>query len=390
MAFRDHAMCSEQDFGAFEEKKGMVINVNKRRDNNFNKSIESDYDNINAETFFTGIASDYVRSEGEKLRAENEYYINNAPFPSSRGFEDRVYNRIRAVKHRRYAYIISAIAASLIVLLIGFNAISAFNRSQTASSGNLTADNFTSSDNQAADARRADSFSSRGDQAADAEHEGDSPRRDNQAADSDRADDSLNSNVRRADAERTGDSPQVGSQAEDARRADSFPSSDNQAADSERAGDSPRSDNQAADSERTDDSLSSSILIADSERADSFPYTESAVYEVITLSFELPTDCIVSDVMQDVGQTVYYIKNAKNDDIILTAEKSTDAGGTGRFDKDRLTSAGLVEIEINNTKLYAIAKADFSRFTFQKEDIIYNMTCKYDYNTLVSLCEYVL
>ncbi|MCL2059086.1 MAG: hypothetical protein FWH01_08525 [Oscillospiraceae bacterium] len=113
-------------------------------------------------------------------------------------------------------------------------------------------------------------------------------------------------------------------------------------------------------------------------------------HEMIALSFNLPPNLSITNVTQDIGQTVFHINEANSDDIVLIAEKSGAAGGTGVYDEDRLKSRGLKEIAINDTKVFAVAKADYSYLTFQSEGIIYSMACKYDYNTIIALCEYIL
>ena len=74
----------------------------------------------------------------------------------------------------------------------------------------------------------------------------------------------------------------------------------------------------------------------------------------------------------------------------MTAEKSTRIGGTANFDERLLKETGLRELEINDTKLYAVARADYSRIVFQVDGIVYDMTCAHDYRTLVELCEHIL
>ena len=113
-------------------------------------------------------------------------------------------------------------------------------------------------------------------------------------------------------------------------------------------------------------------------------------YEPIALSYSLPAHLSVADVEQDKGQTVFYIDNAEDDDIVLIAERSEQIGGSGKFDKDALQASGLRPIRINGTELYAVARADYSLVTFQSEGVIYSATCKHDYRTLISLCEYIL
>ena len=247
-------------------------------------AIATDATDANIELLLADMAVLFVTKEGEKLLEENRYYCNKAPFPISTNFDRRVLNRIRMDKYKRSTFIISSIAASILILFISFNVLLNLNKN-------------------------------------------------------------LNKN---------GDQ----SQAPNSQLADSLLDGDNEG-----------------------------------ERVDSSPNNVSSGsinFEMINLTFELPPGYSILDVKQDKGETIYHIQNPGYDNVIMTLEKSVEVGGTGVFDADMLIKSGLCEIEMNNTKLYAIAKTDFSKFVFQKEDIIYNMTCKNDYNTIISLCEYFI
>lgn len=103
-------------------------------------------------------------------------------------------------------------------------------------------------------------------------------------------------------------------------------------------------------------------------------------YELITLNVNLPQNYYVSQIKQDKEETIYYINNSANDDVILTVKKS---------DED-IEREGLKEISIKNSVAYGLAKADYSILKFEKEGNIYTLTCKYNYNTLIEISKSIL
>ena len=249
---------------------------------------------MNHEKLFAEMAKLHAEKEGERLRRENEYYIENAPFPPSRDFEKRVYAKIRAERFRRPAYAIVSIAACIMILIVSLNVLPGL---------------------------------------------------------------------------RGGGDPRGAQQAQGTQN----------------------TQNAQGTQPATRPPEESGMTSAAAPGQPGYPASAgSAGHELIKLAFKLPPNCSVADVEQDIGQTIYYIKDTQRDDIVLIAEKTVDTGGTGIYDEDRLKRRGLSKIEINDTALYAVAKTDYNYFTFQRDGIIYNLTCKYDYKTLISFCEFIL
>lgn len=98
-------------------------------------------------------------------------------------------------------------------------------------------------------------------------------------------------------------------------------------------------------------------------------------YEIIPLGFELPENFTVETVEQDVGKTIYYLQDMRLDDTVLTLERSDGF----------IVPDGLKEYEINGQTAYGTYQPDYSFLTFEKDGIVYEMTCEHDLNTLLEL-----
>lgn len=110
------------------------------------------------------------------------------------------------------------------------------------------------------------------------------------------------------------------------------------------------------------------------------PVSEKPQYEAIPLQFTLPNNFSVSAVEQDIEKTIYYLADAYQDPVIMTL-KNQDTG---------LETAGLQRLFIGNAAVYGYSCADYHLLTFEKDGLVYEMTCRYDMNTLVKLGEGIL
>lgn len=102
--------------------------------------------------------------------------------------------------------------------------------------------------------------------------------------------------------------------------------------------------------------------------------------EIIPISFTLPAHLTVTDAKLDNGKSVYYLANSRLDDIVMTMERNPQED----------VFAGLKESTINDSTVYYKYTADYSVMAFQKRDVTYVLTCKYDANTLVPLAKAIL
>ncbi|MDR3120394.1 MAG: hypothetical protein LBU58_03525 [Clostridiales bacterium] len=103
-------------------------------------------------------------------------------------------------------------------------------------------------------------------------------------------------------------------------------------------------------------------------------------YEVIPLGFTLADGFSIAGVEQDIERTIYYVADARNDDVVITLRQG---GGAAR--------AGLWALEIpiggERQAAYGVYGADYSLLTFERGGVVYEMTCKYDLNTLLGLAQ---
>ncbi len=102
-------------------------------------------------------------------------------------------------------------------------------------------------------------------------------------------------------------------------------------------------------------------------------------YEIIPLRFSLSEEFSVSHVEQDREETVYYLENTQQDDVVLALKRA-----------DQADTEGLYAISVEDQTVYGAYRADFSLLTFQKDGIVYEMSCCHDINTLLGLSQKIL
>jgi len=99
-------------------------------------------------------------------------------------------------------------------------------------------------------------------------------------------------------------------------------------------------------------------------------------FAVIPLTAPLPSGFNETGFEQDNGKSVYYIENVYRDNVVLTLEKGAlpDTGG-------------LTAITLGDTVIYGTQTGSYSLLTFQSGEVVYELTCRYDINTLLKLSE---
>lgn len=102
--------------------------------------------------------------------------------------------------------------------------------------------------------------------------------------------------------------------------------------------------------------------------------------ELMPLSFALPENFSVADAKLDNGKSVYHLADTGLDDVVLTMEIAEQPD----------EYEGLTELTINDSSAYARATPDYKLLAFQKDGVSYVLTCRYDFNTLVSLGKTIL
>lgn len=106
----------------------------------------------------------------------------------------------------------------------------------------------------------------------------------------------------------------------------------------------------------------------------------AAPAEMLPLGFKLPESFSVANAELDNGMTVYTLENEMDERVMLTMKKSGDVRDV----------SGLRRYEINSSYAYGAYYADYSLLTFEQNGIDYELTCKYDLNTLIDLSKSIL
>ena len=103
----------------------------------------------------------------------------------------------------------------------------------------------------------------------------------------------------------------------------------------------------------------------------------SEVYEALPLSFQIPARFTVASVDQDVGITIYHLRDDNLDDVVITLERS---GDISKYND-------LLEIPVGAGHAFASGGSGYNLLAIMDEgsDILYTLTCRHDVNTLVLL-----
>lgn len=105
----------------------------------------------------------------------------------------------------------------------------------------------------------------------------------------------------------------------------------------------------------------------------------SSADSVIAFTYTLPANLSMESYKQDQGQTIYYLKDQQEDDVIMTLEKGAlpDVSALTRYSVDGYAA-------------YGRETADYQLLLFQKEGILYTLTCRYRLDTLLKLAKNIL
>lgn len=93
------------------------------------------------------------------------------------------------------------------------------------------------------------------------------------------------------------------------------------------------------------------------------------------VSAKLPPGYTLSKKDYDKNKTIYYIASNTNNDIVLTTEEFASV----------IEKEFFQELQIKDTKVYGLVKDDFSVITYEKDNILYTLTSRYDYQDLIEL-----
>ena len=110
--------------------------------------------------------------------------------------------------------------------------------------------------------------------------------------------------------------------------------------------------------------------------ATDFSVSSPQNFVVIPLSAPLPSGFTKSGFEMDNGKSVYYVEDVYRDNVVITLEKAALPN-----------TSGLTAIKLGDTVAYGTQTDSYSLLTFQRGAVVYELTCRYDINTLLQLGE---
>lgn len=99
----------------------------------------------------------------------------------------------------------------------------------------------------------------------------------------------------------------------------------------------------------------------------------------IAFTASLPANLSISDTRQDRGQTIYYLKDTRGDDVVMALERA-----------ELPDTQGMQVRRINGTAVYTEETADYAVLIFRRGGVVYTLTCRYELNTLLTAAEKIL
>ncbi len=115
--------------------------------------------------------------------------------------------------------------------------------------------------------------------------------------------------------------------------------------------------------------------------APGLPADAGASTQLMPLPFSLPENFTVEKSEVDDGQSIYYLNNTLQDDVVLTMEYADDT--------EKLFE-GLTPYDLDGTPVYLRSSGGYNFLTFQQDGILYTLSCKHDVNTLLELARGML
>lgn len=116
-------------------------------------------------------------------------------------------------------------------------------------------------------------------------------------------------------------------------------------------------------------------LLFKSLSAASPPATESPAAQPPVYTRTLPVNLTVADLREDNGQSIYTLREAGGDDVIMTLEYADDPGRTD----------GLAPVVIQGETAYLRETPDYSLLLLEADGVRYTLTCRYHTQTLLDL-----
>ena len=105
------------------------------------------------------------------------------------------------------------------------------------------------------------------------------------------------------------------------------------------------------------------------------PAAESPAAQPPVYTRALPVNLTVADLREDNGQSIYTLREAGGDDVIMTLEYADDPGRTD----------GLAPVVIQGETAYLRETPDYSLLLLEADGVRYTLTCRYHTQTLLDL-----
>ena len=99
--------------------------------------------------------------------------------------------------------------------------------------------------------------------------------------------------------------------------------------------------------------------------------------DIIPVDFPVKSSYLIVSTVYDSGRTIYFVSGANQDNIVLSLRRGTISGSE---------TAYLTPVTIGGTKVYLSYDADYSVMLYEKDNVVHELTCRFDVNTLIDFC----
>ena len=101
---------------------------------------------------------------------------------------------------------------------------------------------------------------------------------------------------------------------------------------------------------------------------------------LIPITFTLTNSFVVTQEGLDRGESVYFLKNIKKDDVVMTLKKTSGP----------VETEGLTAIRLNGQTAYTRETDAYKLLVLQSDGILYTLSCRYELDTLLELGKNIL
>ena len=126
------------------------------------------------------------------------------------------------------------------------------------------------------------------------------------------------------------------------------------------------------------------------QKTESQQDSDSIRFEPIALRTTLPPQYEITQVKQDGDKTIYKIESTDLDNMIITLVKTSEYKTLNTTQDLAREQAGFIKVSLPSAtggllEAQALSKADYNLLVFHTEGIDYELSCRYDINSLLTL-----